>query len=158
MKKFFYTATLTAFIAACTPVTIPETTTPAVPAPSVVLPAPKTIGYDAYNATATAYLKEMLGKTSKAVLSINDKELPLSSAETAGLLALLDGVKSSAPSCAPADCFYLNLYDAEGKWLMSQPVQKTPEGIVLLYLKLQGNNAAAPLQNWWQGISNRLGL
>jgi hypothetical protein len=154
MKKFFFTATLTALIAACTPVTMPETASPVVPAPGAV----KTIGYDAYNAPATAYLKEMLGKTAKVMVSIDAKELPLTSAETAGLLALLDGVKSAAPRCAPADCFYLNLYDAEGKWLMSQPVQKTPEGIVLLYLKLQGNNAAAPLQTWWQGISNRLSL
>ena len=158
MKKLFCTATLTACIAACTPVSMSETpaptTAPVVPAPGAV----KTIGYDAYNAPATAYLKEMLGKTAKVMVSIDAKELPLTSAETAGLLALLDGVKSAAPRCAPADCFYLNLYDAEGKWLMSQPVQKTPEGIVLLYLKLQGNNAAAPLQTWWQGISNRLSL
>jgi hypothetical protein len=37
-------------------------------------------------------------------------------------------------------------------------MQNTPEGIVLLYLNLQGNNAGAPLQNWWQGIANRLSL
>ena len=158
MKKFFYTATLTAFIAACSPVPMPETAVPSIPSPVAAPAEPKAIGYDACNATATASLKEMLGKTSRVMVCINDKELPLSSAETAGLLALLDSVKSAAPRCAPADCFYLNLYDAEGKWLMSQPVQKTPEGIVLLYLKLQGNNAAAPLQGWWQGISNRLSL
>ena len=153
MKKLFCTATLTACIAACTPVSMSET-----PAPTTATVEPKAIGYDAYNATATAHLKEVLGKTTKVMVCINDKEYPLSSSETAGLLALLDGVKSAAPRCAPADCFYLNLYDVEGKWLMSQPVQKTPEGIVLLYLKLQGNNAAAPLQTWWQGISNRLSL
>lgn len=153
MKRLFYTAILTASIAACTPAPSPEA-----PAPVAETVAPKAMGYDAYNATATAYLKETLGKTAKVTLCIHDKEFPLSSAETAGLLALLDGVKSAAPRCAPADCFYLNLYDAEGKWLMSQPVQKTPEGIVLLYLKLQGNNAASPLQAWWQGISNRLSL
>ncbi len=153
MKKLFYTAILTASIAACTPVPSPEA--PALVAETEV---PKAIGYDTCNATATAYLKEMLCKTAKVTLCIHDKELPLSSTETAGLLALLDGVKSATPRCAPADCFNLNLYDADGKWLMSQPVQKTPEGIVLLYLKLQGNYAAAPLQNWWQDISNRLGL
>ena len=158
MKKFFYTATLTSFIAACSPEPMPGPAAPSVPAPAAAPAEPKAIGYDAYNATATAYQKEMLCKTSRVMVSINDKELPLSPAETAGLLALLDGVKSAAPRCAPADCFYLNLYDAEGKWLMSQPVQKTPEGIGLLYLKLQGNNAAAPLQVWWQGTSNRLSL
>ena len=152
MKKFFYTATLTALIAACTPVTRHETASPLAPAQTAVQP----IGYDAYNAPATAHLKEMLGKTARVMVCLQDKEYPLTSAETAGLLALLDGVKSAATRCAPVDCFYLNLYDAEGKWLMSQPVQKTPEGIVLLYLKLPGNNAAAPLQAWWQGISNRL--
>ena len=85
MKKFFFTATLTALIAACTPVTMPETASPVVPAPGAV----KTIGYDAYNAPATAYLKEMLGQTAKVMVSIDAKELPLTSAETAGLLALL---------------------------------------------------------------------
>ena len=154
MKQFLYIATLAGMLAACSPVT-------PIPTPATALPTtlePKTIGYDAYNATATALLKEMLGKTARVMVSIDAKELPLTSEETTGLLALLDGVKSAAPRCAPADCFYLNLYDAGGTWLMSQPVQKTQEGIVLLYLKLQGNNAAAPLQSWWQGISNRLSL
>ena len=154
MKQFLYIATLAGMLAACSPVT-------PIPTPATALPTtlePKTIGYDAYNATATAHLKEMLGKTARVMVSIDAKELPLTSEETTGLLALLDGVKSAAPRCAPADCFYLNLYDAGGTWLMSQPVQKTQEGIVLLYLKLQGNNAAAPLQSWWQGISNRLSL
>ena len=154
MKMLLYTGMLAALMTACSP----SATAAASPAPVAVPAEPKAIGYDAYNATATAYLKEMLGKTARVKVCIKDKEFPLSSAETTGLLALLDGVKSAAPRCAPADCFYLNLYDAGGTWLMSQPVQKTQEGIVLLYLKLQGNNAAAPLQSWWQGISNRLSL
>lgn len=41
---------------------------------------------------------------------------------------------------------------------MSLPVQFTPEGIVLLYLKLQDNNAGAPLQGWWKSVSSRLGI
>lgn len=154
MKQFLYIATLAGMLAACSPVT-------PIPTPTTALPTtlePKTIGYDAYNVPATAYLKEMLGKTARVMVSIDAKELPLTAAETAELQALLNGVQSATPSCAPADCFYLNLYDTGGTWLMSQPVQKTPEGIVLLYLKLQGNNAAAPLQSWWQGISNRLSL
>lgn len=154
MKQFLYIATLAGMLAACSPVT-------PIPTPATALPTtmePKTIGYDAYNATATAHLKEMLGKTGKVTVSLNGKEHALTAAETAELQALLNGVQSATPSCAPADCFYLNLYAADGQWLMSQPVQKTPEGIVLLYLKLQGNNAGVPLQNWWQGIANRLSL
>lgn len=154
MKRILYTGMLAALMTACTP----SATAAASPAPVAVPAEPKTIGYDAYNATATAYLKEMLGKTGKVTVSLNGKEHALTAAETAELQALLNGVQAATPSCAPADCFYLNLYDTDGKYLMSQPVQKTPEGIVLLYLKLQGNNAAAPLQSWWQGISNRLSL
>lgn len=41
---------------------------------------------------------------------------------------------------------------------MSLPVQNTPEGIVLLYLNLQGNNAGTPLQDWWKSVSSRLGI
>ena len=154
MKKFIYISAFAAVMAACTPVPSQPAAAPAIPSTA----EPKTIGYDAYNATATEHLRGMLGKTAKVTACLNDKEHTLTSAETAELLALLNGAKSAGQSCAPADCFYLNMYAADGQWLMSQPLQKTPEGIVPLYLKLQGNNAAAPLQNWWQGITNRLSL
>lgn len=145
MKKFLYITTLAGMMVACTPVTPLPTAAPVIPAYS-------------YNAAATQHLKAMLGKTVKVAVCINDKELALTDVETAKLLGLLVGATSAEQLCAPADCFYLNMYDAEGKWLMSQPVQNTPEGIVLLYLKLQGINAGAPLQNWWQGIANRMSL
>jgi hypothetical protein len=150
MKKLFFTASLAAILSACN-------STPAAAAPYTT-PGPQTIGYDSYNPTATAHLHAMLGKTATAAISINDKVSDLTSTETAELLALLKGAKSATTLCAPADCFYLNLQTAEGEWLMSLPVQKTQQGIVLLYLKLQGNQAGVPLQNWWSGVSNRLGL
>lgn len=152
MKNYLYTAALAALLTACSPTPAAQ---PDSPLPTA---APQTIGYDAYNATATAYLKEMLGKTANITTHLNGKEYALTATETAELLALLNGVQSATQKCAPADCFYLNLHGADGQWLMSLPVQNTPEGIVLLYLKLQGNNAAAPLQAWWQGIINRLSL
>lgn len=152
MKNYLYTAALAALLTACSPTPAAQ---PGSPLPTA---APQTIGYDAYNATATAYLKEMLGKTAGITTHLNGKEYALTATETAELLALLNGVQSATQKCAPADCFYLNLHGADGQWLMSLPVQNTPEGIVLLYLKLQGNNAAAPLLAWWQGISNRLSL
>lgn len=120
--------------------------------------APNTIGYDGSNPTATSHLHEQLGKTATVTAYINDKEYALTEAETAQLLQLLQGAQASAPRCAPDDCFYLNFAAADGSWLMSLPVQNTPEGITLLYLKLQGNNAAGPLQNWWRGVTSRLGL
>ena len=152
MKNYLYTAALAALLTACSPTPAAQ---PGSPLPTAV---PQTIGYDAYNATATAYLKEMLGKTAGITTHLNGKEYALTATETAELLALLNGVQSATQKCAPADCFYLNLQGADGQWLMSLPVQKTPEGIVLLYLKLPGHNAAAPLQNWWLGVANRLGL
>ena len=117
-----------------------------------------TIRYDGYNPTATAYLHEMLSKTATAAICINNSEHALTAPETAKLQALLKGAKSATTRCAPADCFYLNLQDADGNWLMSLPVQKTQQGIVLLYLKLQGTQANDPLQNWWRAVCNRLGL
>lgn len=154
MKQFLYIATLAGMLAACSPVT-------PIPTPATALPTtlePKTIGYDAYNATATAHLKEMLGKTGKVAVSRNGKEHALTAAESSELLALLAGAQSSTPLCAPADCFHLNLQTEDGAWLMSLPVQETPQGIVLLYLKLQGDNADAPLQSWWQSVSSRLSI
>lgn len=115
-------------------------------------------GYDSYNPTATVYLHDMLSQTAGVTVCLPDSNHPLTADESAALLALLKGAKSAAPRCAPEDCFYLNLQGADGQWLMSLPVQNTPEGIVLLYLSLKGNNAGAPLQNWWQGISTRLKL
>ena len=97
-------------------------------------------------------------RTGKAVCSLNNQELALTNEETQELLTLLAGVQASTPLCAPADCFYLNLQTADGTWLMSLPVQNMAEGIVLLYLKLQGNNAGAPLQSWWKSVSTRLGI
>ena len=115
-------------------------------------------GYDGFNPTATEYLHDMLSQTAGVTVCLQDNTYPLTAEESAALLALLKGAKSAAPRCAPEDCFYLNLQGADGQWLMSLPVQNTPEGIVLLYLSLKGNNAGAPLQNWWQGISTRLKL
>ena len=150
MKTFLYITALAGMMVACTPAT-------SIPAASAPVPtAPEPIGYDAYNATATAFLKEMLSKTGKVAVSRNGKEHALTAAESSELLALLAGAQSSTPLCAPADCFHLNLQTEDGAWLMSLPVQETPQGIVLLYLKLQGDNAGAPLQGWWQSVSSRL--
>lgn len=143
-----------ALLAACN--TTPKSMVSA--APAVTSAMPKTIGYEAYNATATEHLQTQLSKTATVKLSHDNKEHALSAAETKNLLTLLDGVKSAAPKCPPDDCIYLNMYTADGEWLMSLPVQNTQEGIVLLFLKLQGNNAGAPLQNWWQNITTRLSL
>lgn len=120
--------------------------------------APKTIGYTTYNATATEHLQTQLSKTATVKIILGNVTHTLTATETRELLALLDGAKSSAPQCPPADCMYLNLHAANGEWLMSLPAQSTTEGIVLLYLQLQGNNAGAPLQCWWQGVTNRLNL
>lgn len=122
------------------------------------LMVPQTIGFEACNPTATENLHQQLSRTGKAVCSLNNQELALTNEETQELLTLLAGVQASTPLCAPADCFYLNLQTADGTWLMSLPVQNTAEGIVLLYLKLQGNNAGAPLQSWWKSVSTRLGI
>ena len=127
-------------------------------APAVTSAMPKTIGYEAYNATATEHLQTQLSKTATVKIILGNVTHTLTATETKELLALLDGAKSSAPQCPPADCIYLNMYTADGEWLMSLPVQNTQEGIVLLYLQLQGNNAGAPLQCWWQGVTNRLNL
>ena len=140
MIKPLILVTAAVMFAACTPVS---------QAPQSALVEPPTIGFDSCNPTATENLHQNLSRTGKAVCT---------SDETQELLALLAGAQSSTPLCAPADCFYLNLQAADGTWLMSLPVQKTPEGIVLLYLKLQGNNAGAPLQGWWQGLCSRLGI
>lgn len=103
-------------------------------------------------------LRPSTSRPGKATCSLNNQEHALTTAETQELQALLAGAQSSTPLCAPADCFYLNLLGADGTWLMSLPVQKTPEGIVLLYLKLQGNNAGDPLQGWWRSLITRLGI
>lgn len=120
--------------------------------------APQPIGFVENNEIATEFLHQALSNTGKATCSINDEEYDLTPAETQKLKALLAGVQSSTPLCAPDDSFYLNLLAEDGTWLMSLPAVKTPEGIVLLYLKLQGNNAGAPLQEWWKGVSARLGI
>ncbi len=120
--------------------------------------APAPIGYEGYNSIATEHLKDALNRTATITICLKDQQYPLTAAETAALLNLLEGVKSSAPTCAPEDCIYMNLDDASGSWLASLPAQVTQEGLVLLYLKLAGNNAGAPLQNWWQGVTTRLGL
>ena len=100
----------------------------------------------------------MLSKTTTVTMVHSGSAYALTASETATLLALLEGVQSSTLGCAPADCFHLNLQDSDGKWLMSLPMQNTPEGVVLLYLNLQGNNAGTPLQGWWKSVSSRLGL
>ena len=148
MKSLFL-ITAAVLLTACGPVP---------PAPVAVPVAPQTIGFDSNNVIATKNLHQALSHTGKATCSINNQEQALTTDETQELLSLLAGAQSSTPLCAPADCFYLNLQAADGTWLMSLPVQKTPEGIVLLYLKLQGNNAGAPLQGWWKGVSMRLGI
>lgn len=131
---------------------------PISPAPQNVPEAPPTIGFDSYNPTATAHLSTALSRTGKVTCIVNNREYALTDEESGVLSALLTGAQSSTPLCAPANCFYLNLLTADGTWLMSLPVQQTPEGIVLLYLKLQGNKAGAPLQGWWMNVSSRLGL
>ena len=151
MTKFLYTAIAALCMTACH-------TAPTAPVEGQTVAVPQPIGYDAYNAVATTHLNAMLSKTSGITLNLQGNEYALTTAETTEFLSLLGGVKSAATRCAPDDCFYLNMTDAAGQWLMSIPVQHTPQGIVLLYLKLQGNNAAAPLQNWWQGITHRLSL
>lgn len=142
MKKLLYTATFAVLLGTCPEVNATQ----------------QNIGFDGSNPTATSHLHEQLCKTATVTAYIKDKEYALTEAETAQLLQLLQGAQASAPRCAPDDCFYLNFAAADGSWLMSLPVQNTPEGITLLYLKLQGNNAAGPLQNWWRGVTSRLGL
>ena len=119
---------------------------------------PKPIGYDGFNPSATQNLRDVLSKTARVTIVLHDNEYTLEAEETTGLLTLLEGVKASTPRCAPADCFYMNLQQADGTWLMSLPVQNTSEGIVLLYLKLQENNAGVPLQSWWKAIYSRIGF
>lgn len=131
---------------------------PTTAAPQAQPMAAQTIGFDSNNPIATEMLHQALSRTGKATCSLNNQEHTLTTDETQELQALLAGAQSATPRCAPADCFYLNLLAADGSWLMSLPVQKTPQGIVLLYLKLQGNNAGAPLQGWWKSVSSRLGL
>ena len=142
MKKLLYTATFAVLLGTCPEVNATQ----------------QNIGFDGSNPTATSHLHEQLSKTATVTAYINDKEYALTEAETAQLLQLLQGAQASAQRCAPDDCFYLNFAAADGSWLMSLPVQNTPEGITLLFLKLQGNNAAGPLQNWWRGVTSRLGL
>lgn len=142
MKKLLYTATFAVLLGTCPEVNATQ----------------QNNGYDGSNTAATSHLHEQLSKTATVTAYINDKEYALTEAETAQLLQLLQGAQASAPRCAPDDCFYLNFAAADGSWLMSLPVQNTPEGITLLYLKLQGNNAAGPLQNWWRGVTSRLSL
>ncbi len=142
MKKLLYTATFAVLLGTCPEVNATQ----------------QNIGFDGSNPTATSHLHEQLSKTATVTAYINDKEYALTEAETAQLLQLLQGAQAAAPRCAPDDCFYLNFAAADGTWLMSLPVQNTPEGITLLYLKLQGNNAAGPLQNWWRGVTSRLSL
>ncbi len=122
----------------------------------VVSAEPITVGDEGYNPIATEHVREALRKTVTATLVLDNREHALTASETAALLALLEAVESSTPGCPPADCFYLNLQTADGTWLMSLPVQNTPQGIVLLYLKLQGKNAGSPLQAWWQGVAARI--
>lgn len=145
MNKLLYPIILATLVVACHPAPI---------APA----APITKSYDNYNPTATEHVRAMLSKTTTVTMVHSGREYALTASETATLLALLEGVQSSTLGCAPADCFHLNLQDSDGKWLMSLPMQNTPEGIVLLYLNLQGNNAGAPLQDWWKSVSSRLGL
>lgn len=142
MKKLLYTVTFVVLLGTCPEVNATQ----------------QNIGFDGSNPTATSHLHEQLSKTATVTAYINDKEYALTEAETAQLLQLLQGAQAAAPRCAPDDCFYLNFTAADGTWLMSLPVQNTPEGITLLFLKLQGNNAAGPLQNWWSGVTSRLGL
>ena len=147
--KTLFLLTAAVLLSNCSPV--PQATPPTVE-------APQPIGFKAYNPTATDNLHSALSRTGKAACCLNNQEYALTDDETQELLALLSGARSSTPLCAPEDCFYLNLQATDGTWLMSLPVQFTPEGIVLLYLKLQGNNAAAPLQGWWKSVSSRLGI
>ena len=150
MKKLLYTTVIVTLMSACN-----TATTAAAPSSTTTAVAPQTIGYDAYNAIATEHLQANLSKTASITLSINNQTYPLTADETAELLALLKNAKSAELRCPPADCFYLNLQDAAGQWLMSLPAQNTPNGIVLLYLQLQGNTTLHP---WWQSISARQGL
>ena len=152
-KKLLYTTAIVTLMSACN-----TATTAAAPSSTTTAVAPQTIGYDAYNAIATDHLHANLSNTTSINLSINNQTYPLTATETAELLALLKGAKSAETRGAPADCFYLNLQDSAGQWLMSLPVQNTPNGIVLLYLQLQNNAATTPLQTWWQAITTRLGL
>lgn len=147
--KTLFLLTASVLLTNCSPV--PQATPP-----TVVAPQP--IGFKAYNPTATENLHSALSRTGKAACCLNNQEYALTDDETQELLALLCGARSSTPLCAPEDCFYLNLQATDGTWLMSLPVQFTPEGIVLLYLKLQDNNAGAPLQGWWKSVSSRLGI
>ena len=149
MMKSLYLITAAVLLTACSPV---------YPVPQATPVVPLTIGFEANNPIATENLRQAISRTGKASAVVNNQEHALSAGETQELLSLLAGAQSSTPLCAPADCFYLNLQAADGTWLISLPVQKTPEGIVLLYLKLQGTNAAAPLQGWWKGVSMRLGI
>lgn len=142
MKKLLYTATFAVLLGICPEVNATQ----------------QNIGFDGSNPTATSHLHEQLCKAATVTAYINDKEYALTEAETAQLLQLLQGAQAAAPRCAPDDCFYLNFAAADGSWLMSLPVQHTPEGITLLFLKLQCNNAAGPLQNWWRGVTSRLSL
>lgn len=146
MTKSLFLTSVAVLLAACTP------------APTVATMPPPTIGFESCNPTATENLHLALSRTGQAACIRNNRELALTEAETQELLSLLSAAQSSTPLCAPADCFYLNLQADDGTWLMSLPVQQTPEGIVLLYLKLQGNNAGAPLQSWWKSVSSRLGI
>ena len=147
--KTLFPLTVAVLLAACSPV---------YPTSQASDIAPQTIGFETYNPTATENLHKVMSSTGKATCCINNQEYALTDEETQELLALLGGVHSSTPLCAPTDCFYLNLQRTDGSWLMSLPVQQTTQGIVLLYLKLQGNNAGEPLQGWWQSVRTRLGL
>lgn len=149
MMKPLFLITASVLLSACNP---------QLPTPMNTLAEPPTVGFDANNQPATEHLRGALSRTGQVACVENNQEYPLTSAETEELLELLAGVQSSTPLCAPADCFYLNLQMTDGSWLMSLPVQKTPEGIVLLYLKLQGNNAGEPLQGWWKSVAARLGI
>jgi|GEM_PF-3611282 len=148
MKSLFL-ITVSALLIACNPV-------PSAPQNTSV--TPHTISFGTCNRVATEHLQAALSRTGKAACIVNNQEYDLTREETEELLALLTGAQSDTPLCAPDDCFYINLQEADGTWLMSLPVQNTPEGIVLLYLKLQGNNAGDPLQGWWRSLITRLGI
>lgn len=109
-----------------------------------------------YNEAATQHLHQQLGQTQQVKLYLGGAEHTLSAPETQELLTLLQGAVSAETLCPPEDCFYLNLYGADGAWLMSLPVQNTPKGMVLLYLGLQGEDACAALQQWWVRVTERL--
>lgn len=112
--------------------------------------------YKACNTVATAMLESALSNTVRVSIYLNGANHYLTTDERNELQALLQGAKSSTPGCAPEGCLYLNLDDADGNWLMSLPVLKTDKGIVLLYLKLKGDNAGEPLQRWWKNVINRI--